>query len=201
MDPLIIALLCFVVAAILAAVDLFVPSGGVLALSSFLAATISVYFGFRSSSTAGMMMLTVLLIAIPIFMVIALRVWPHTPIGRRIILRAPQTVQAPQTATIDPLVELIGQIGVAQNSLLPSGHVRINHRNYNALCESGVIEAGQQVEVIAVRQRNLIVVPSSVPSREAAARASAQAASPPHKLGESLLDLPPEDLGLDTLEG
>jgi membrane-bound ClpP family serine protease len=201
MDPLVIALLCFTVAAALAIVDLFVPSGGVLALSSFLAAVISVYFGFRSSSTAGMMMLSVMLIAIPVFLVVALRVWPYTPLGRRIILRTPEAVHAPQAATADPLLELVGQIGVAQNSLLPSGHVRINHRNYNALCESGVIEAGQNVEVIAVRQRNLIVVATTVPTRPTATSASVKADVKQQKLGESLLDLPPEDLGLDTLEG
>lgn len=198
MDPLVIALLCFTIAAALAVADLFVPSGGVLALSSLLAAIVSVFFGFRSSSTAGTMLLVVMLVAIPVFLAVALRIWPHTPLGRRIILRTPEPVAPPQAAAIDPLLVLVGQVGVAQNSLLPSGHVRINHRNYNALCESGVIEAGQSVEVIAVRQRNLIVVATTLPVRPGV---GVPAETKPQKLGESLLDLPPEDLGLDSLEG
>ena len=198
MDPLIIALICFVIAAALAVADLFVPSGGILALSSFLAAVMSVFFAFRSSPTAGTAMLIVILVAIPIFIVVALRVWPHTPLGRRIILRTPEAVAAKQAPTIEPLHELIGQVGVSQNSLMPSGYVRINHRNFNAVCESDIIEAGQNVEVIAVRQNNLVVVPTTLPLRPKAMDGQDAKKA---KLGESLLDQPAEELGLDSLEG
>lgn len=199
MDPLLIAVLCFLLAAGLAAADLVLPSGGGLALASLLSAAISIFFAFRSGPTAGAMMLMLLLIAIPVFMMAALRLWPHTPIGRRIILTPPteRESSASETATTDSLLELVGQTGITQNSLLPTGHVRIDHHNYNALCDCGVIEAGEVVEVVAVRQRNLVVVPTTVPVRSRVAHAESKTP----RLGESLLDRPPEDLGLDTLEG
>ena len=199
MDPLIIALICFVLAIALAVADLFVPSGGVLAIASFLTAVVSVYFAYRSSPAAGTMMLVVMLIAIPIFLTVALRVWPYTPLGRRIILRTPEVEPFQETSAADPLLDLVGQIGVAQNSLLPSGHVRINHRNYNALCEGGVIEAGQNVEVVGVHERNLVVVASTLPVQSQAATSRSETKA--KKLGESLLDQPAEDLGLDSLDG
>lgn len=201
MDPLLIAVLCFLLAAGLAAADLLLPSGGGLALASLLSAAVSIFFAFRSGPTAGAMMLVLLLIAIPVFMVAALRLWPHTPIGRRIILRTPAEREASSVTSTpaDPMLELVGKTGITQNSLLPTGHVRIDHHNYNALCDCGVIEAGQIVEVVAVRQRNLVVVPTTVPIRPKVAHAGVDSKSP--RLGESLLDRPPEDLGLDSLEG
>jgi membrane-bound ClpP family serine protease len=200
MDPLLIAILCFFLAVGLAAADLALPSGGGLALASLLTATVSIFFAFRSGPAVGATMLILILIAIPVFMVVALRVWPHTPIGRLIVLRTPaeRESSANQAGSADPMLALIGQTGITQNSLLPSGHVRIDHHNYNALCECGVIEAGQVVEVVAVRQRNLVVVPTTMPARSRFAHASD---SKPTRLGESLLDRPPEDLGLDSLEG
>lgn len=197
MDPLLIAILCFLLAGILAAADLMIPSGGVLAISSLLAAIASIFFAFRSSPTAGMLMLILLLIAIPIFLVAAIRVWPYTPVGRRIILKAPQE----ESTAVDPaaaqLQEMLGSIGVTQNSLMPCGYVRIDHRNYNAVTENGVIEAGQNVEVIGVQQKNLVVVLTSAGPRGA----ELPKLDPQQPgLGESLLDVPAEELGLDSIE-
>ena len=194
MDPLIIAILCFVLAICLAVADLLVPSGGVLAIASFLAALASIFFAFRSSSLAGQAMLILMLLAIPTFLVVGLRIWPHTPIGRRVILKTPPTAQAPG-GNSDLLDSMIGMIGRAENSLMPTGHVRIDHRSYNAQCENGIIEAGQWVEVIAVKQRNLIVVATTKARRE---KSDQTPAGP--ELGQSLLDRPAEDLGLDSLD-
>ncbi len=206
MDPIVIAVLCVVAAMVLAIADLFIPSGGMLAVASLLMAMIGVYFGFRSSSTAGLVTLSLILLGIPIFITVALHAWPYTPIGKRVILRTPGEDVKTQTTPDDPLLELIGQIGIAQNSLMPSGHVRLNHRNYNAVADGPIIEAGQAVEIIAVKQRNLIVVASrNRPTSDDVANDSPGNETGPKsgklpKLGESLLDRPAEDLGLDSLD-
>ncbi len=198
MDPLLVAILCLLLAGALAAIDLFVPSGGVLAISSLLAGTASVFFAFRSGSTAGLMMLCVILIAIPIFITVALRVWPYTPVGRRIILRTP-SAPVPPTAPPSEFEELIGKVGVTQSALMPFGYVRIEGRNYNAVTESGVIDPGSNVQVLSIQQRNLVVAITSLsPSVRLETPLKSEPTTPP--LGESLLDRPAEDLGLDSLE-
>ena len=58
MDPFYLALLLYLAALVLALVDLFVPSGGVLAILAVLSATACVLFGFRSGQIMGMSMLT-----------------------------------------------------------------------------------------------------------------------------------------------
>lgn len=198
MDPLVIAILCILLAGALAVVDLLVPSGGILAVLSLLAAVVSVYFGFRSGYTSGMVVLTVILVAIPVFLAVALRIWPHTPIGRRLILKAPEAHEVAVDPTLVQLQELVGQVGVTQNSLMPCGMVRIQRRNYNAMCDCGIIEAGQNVEVISVQQRNLVVAPTTL----SPARSLGQPMPDrePSVAKESLLDRPAEELGLDSLE-
>lgn len=196
MSPLVLAVICFIVAAVLAVVDLLVPSGGVLAVASLVAALVSVFFGFQSGYTTGVVTLTLMLIAIPLFIAVALRLWPHTPIGKRVILKAPEQPEQSLEPQQVEMQELIGQVGVTQNSLMPYGFVRLNGRNYNAVCESGLIEARQNVVVIAVQQRNLIVAVTSLsPTTPKVAAAEQPAAS-----NESLLDRPAEELGLDSIE-
>ncbi len=56
------------------------------------AALTSVYFGFQSGYTAGLITLVVMLVGIPLFIAVALRLWPHTPIGKRVILKTPRAV-------------------------------------------------------------------------------------------------------------
>ncbi|MCC6509787.1 MAG: NfeD family protein [Pirellulaceae bacterium] len=198
MDPLLIAILCFLLAGALAAADLLVPSGGSLALASLLAATVSIFFAFRSSYIAGVSMLVLLLVAIPVFLVVAIRIWPYTPIGRRVILKAPVSQPVQSNSPNAQLQELIGQVGVVQSPLMPYGFVRINRRNYNATCESGSIDAGQNVQVIAVQQRNLVVAITNLsPTTTLPADPSQLAAEVKN---ESLLDRPANELGLDSLD-
>jgi membrane-bound ClpP family serine protease len=196
MSPMVLAVICVVIAAVLAVVDLLVPSGGVLAVASLVAALVSVYFGFQSGYTAGVLTLTLILVAIPIFIMVALRLWPHTPIGRRVILQIPDQPDQPAAPAQSQLQELIGQIGVTQNALMPCGFIRLNGRNYNAMCESGVIEAKQNVIVTAVQQRNLIVASTSLAPSDSTRLKEPE----PTESQQSLLDRPAEELGLDSLE-
>jgi hypothetical protein len=180
-----------------------------LVVASLLAAIACIFFGFRSSHTAGMTLTVLILVAIPAFLVIAIKVWPHTPIGRRVILPPPSESAADADAGAGKLREMVGQCGIAQTALMPSGHVRIHNRNFNALTDQGVIEAGQAVEVVEVRQWNLVVVPSSRPvvaprqtnpSSTNNQTAANPAAAENAQAAPSMLDRPATDFDLDSLE-
>lgn len=196
MSPLVLAVICFIIAAVLAVVDLLIPSGGILAVASLIAGLVSVYFGFQSGYTTGVITLTLILIAIPLFIAVALRLWPHTPIGKRVILKAPDQPEPTATSDQAELQELIGQVGVTQSSLMPYGFVRLQGRNYNAMCESGFVDARQNVIVMSVQQRNLIVTSTNLPPTTPVVAQTPQAIEP----AESLLDRPAEELGLDSIE-
>lgn len=199
MDPFYLALVLFCIAIVLAFVDLFVPSGGMLLLLSAIAALACILFGFRSGNSMGMAMLTLVAASIPTFVYTAIKIWPHTPIGRRIILGPPESKAAGQSEP-DLLNSMIGSVLHAEYSLMPSGQISIGHRRFNAVAESGLIEAGQNVEVIGVKERNLVVRATQAPlSMRDDERRSPP--SPPEMAPESLLDVPAEQFGLDSIDG
>ncbi len=205
MDPLYLALLLYLAATALAVVDLFVPSGGMLLLLATLAAVAAVLFGFRSGHSVGMGMLTLVIATIPSFVFLAIKIWPHTPLGRRIILKLPTSEPSGAGVAAEPLQELVGCVLLAETAFLPTGQLRVGHRRFNAVAESSFIEAGSHVRVLAVRERNLVVRVTDEPLTVQASAATRETA--PHgPAGESsdeeasLLDRSAEELGLDSLE-
>lgn len=204
MDPLYLALLLYIAAIALAMVDLFVPSGGMLLVLATLAALAAVLFGFRSGNTVGMGMLTLVVATIPVFVFLAIKIWPHTPLGRRIILKLPSSALPAAGVEAEPLQELVGCVLLAETAFLPTGQLRVGHRRFNAMAESGFIEAGSHVRVLSVHERNLIVRATDEPLTVRAAAVhetvSRDLDSQSSEDGASLLDRPAEELGLDSLE-
>ncbi|MEZ6136612.1 MAG: NfeD family protein [Pirellulaceae bacterium] len=197
MDPIYLAFLLFAAAIVLAIMDIFLPSGGILLVLSAAAAIGSILFGFRSSNGMGMLMLTLVAASVPTFAYVAIRVWPHTPIGKRIILRTPKTEGHASTAT-SVMEAFVGQVLLADTSLMPSGQIKVGHRRFNAIAHSSWIEAGKHVKVIEIRDRSLIVRLTDEPLTEAVERRPA--ANLVAEEAPSLLDVPAEELGLDSLE-
>ncbi len=205
MDPASLAIALYFVALTIAFVDVFVPSGGMLLVLAAAAAVGSILFGFRASMTMGMSMLTVVAASIPILAAFAIRIWPKTPIGKRIILGLPpETPVTPETAKTS-LQDLLGKVVVAEYPLMPAGQLIIDHTHVNALADSGYIEAGERVEVIAVRERNLIVRITTKPLSQLfdtrlLPRNRETRDEPVDSKNASLLDVPAEELGLNSLD-
>ncbi|MCA9131765.1 MAG: NfeD family protein [Planctomycetales bacterium] len=204
MDAFYLALLLYIAALVLAFVDLFLPSGGLLIVLAVLAAFASILFGFRSGTAMGMTMLTIVAASVPAFAFAAIKIWPLTPIGRRIILGLPPQNAAKTSQDEESLQLLVGQVLITEHALLPTGQLRVGYRRLNAVAENGMIEAGQRVKIIAVRERNLVVRLSDEPitrdyrsevAQGPAADPSASTQEPPN-----LLDRPAEEIGLDSLD-
>lgn len=201
MDPFYVALLLYFAAIVLAFVDIFVPSGGLLIIMAALGGIAAVLFAFRSGNTAGMGMLTLVIASVPVFAVIAIRIWPHTPMGRRIILKLPESTAVSQVNADEPLLELIGKVFKTDTVLLPTGQLRVGYRRLNAMAESGFIEAGVPVKIVGVLERNLIVRMTTEPLTQAeSSPGQAPTKEDSGPTGDSLLDRPAEELGLDSLD-
>ena len=203
MDPFYLAILLYLAAAVMAVVDIFVPSGGLLAILAAVAATASVLMAFRSGTTMGMSVLTLVVASIPVFAILAIKIWPRTYIGKRIILKAPDGSN-PQQANKDMRLELVGTVVRADHALMPSGQIRVHGKRYNAVSEGAIIEAGQNVEIIGLKERNLIVryttAPPTASSRQPSDRSRDEGDQQQAKQPENPLDMPAEELGLDSLE-
>ena len=201
MDPFYLALLLYCAAVVLAFVDIFVPSGGMLLILALSAAFASILFGFRSGNTMGMTMLTIVIASIPIFAVVAIKIWPHTPIGKRIILSLPQHDADMAGSSDRKLTQWIGTLVRADSPLMPSGQIRIGSQYLNAIAESGVVEEGQNVEVIGVKERNLIVRPTQAGVTTAPVAQPAEPDANEEMVDDrNLLERPAEEFGLESFD-
>ena len=88
----------------------------------------------------------------------ALRLWPYTPIGRRILNLPPGEAEAIAGGPdYREKQVLVGQQGLAKSKMLPSGSVLIGGQHYDAVSESGPIAAGEPVEVVRVDGNRMLV--------------------------------------------
>lgn len=85
---------------------------------------------------------------------------PRTPLGKRLMLRAP-AVEAGQHGSAAPSAaeEWVGKSGVAETDLRPAGRVRIGDARLDVITEGGWCDAGAAIEVVGTRGNALLVRP------------------------------------------
>ena len=76
----------------------------------------------------------------------------------KVALKASQDVDAGYIAIDTELKNMVGQMGVADTILRPSGKIIINHELYDAIALTGYIERGTPVKVTGITSGQLIVV-------------------------------------------
>ncbi|PHY00883.1 MAG: hypothetical protein CK530_10315 [Planctomycetaceae bacterium] len=141
------------------ALEVFVPSGGVLGFVSITAIIAAVATAFLElGPVAGMAVLAVTVLAVPAVLALAFRWFPETPLGRRVLPLPPNPDDLlPDAQLRRSMHALVGRSGRAQSPLLPWGSVEIDGLPVEALSESGSIEAGAAVEAVGVQGTAIIV--------------------------------------------
>jgi membrane-bound serine protease (ClpP class) len=155
-------LILFGVALGIVALELVIPSGGLLGLLSGGAVIASVVSFFMYSATAGIVAILTYLILTPIVIVFGLKLWINSPLGRMVVLGGavtedeapppgpPGSMAGAAAARAADLRHLVGAAGVTITSLRPVGVVRIGDHRIEALAENGTIDPGQPVVVTEV---------------------------------------------------
>jgi len=171
--------------------ELFIPSGGVLgflAAVSVVSAIGLAYYHF--GPVVGTVVLAAEAVVMPVVVALALRWWPYTPIGRRILIQPPgnppDTSDEPDHA--HALEELVGKWGRAKSPLLPAGAVVVQGRIYDAVSQGQPIEKGQPIEVVEARGNHIVV------------RISSHESPPSETDEEDILSQPIDSLGLEPLD-
>lgn len=194
----------FLIALAIMTAELFVPSGGVLGTLATLAIIGSLVCAFRESWNVGATMFAVEAVVVPVFLMSAVKWWPHTPIGQRVLNPPPENSDdvLPETDPRYELRLLVGKFAVAKTKMLPSGIVVIDQRSYDASGEGTAIEPGQIVRVTGVDLNRLEVRPLVPEELAQAARelsvgtATARTAS---SSPDDILKQPLESLDLESL--
>ena len=194
MEPLAWSICLLIAAIALIALELFIPSGGLLSFLSAVAVLASVIVAFSAGPRTGLLMLVVTLIIVPAVLASAVRWWPHTPIGQLILIARPESPDdvLPDTEEYRGLKSLIGKVGRSKSKVLPSGAIVLEGRTYDAVSEGMAIDAGMAVKVIAVKTNRIIVRPTD----QALTSLAAQSANE----GGDVLSQPIESLGIEGFD-
>ena len=193
MDPLFWSLILIGLGFCVVVLELFLPSAGMLGVLAATLIIAGIVLGFMSDFKTGSIVLLCTVLALPGALVGLLKVWPHTPIGKRILLKDLQPDEILPQAKFSK--QLIGQLGIAKTKMLPSGIVLVNNEKYDAVSDGFAIEPGQPIKITAVEGNRIYVEPYDGDDKDLAESGDLPARD------RDLLSQPFEELELDSLDG
>lgn len=160
MDYWVWAVLLLVLGMCLGIMEVFFTSAGLLAFLSAASIVAAVMMGFQQGQVAGFVILILAMAGMPTAVVLAFKYWPRTSIGRRVLLSAPTSEDVlPDDRNKEQLKSLVGRVAKAKSKMLPSGVVIIDGHNVEAVSEGMPIEVGQEVRIVQVRGKRIVVRP------------------------------------------
>lgn len=140
-------------ALVLLAIDLFVPSGGILSMTAVVVAIAGVVCMWQVGEIWGAGSTLAVVVLGPVIGYYGIKLYRHTPMGRKLI-GAP-TEEEVEKARLSELEErkavqaLVGLEGVALTDLKPVGVIQLEGKRYDALSENFLIRKGSRVRVIS----------------------------------------------------
>lgn len=184
-----LALVCLVL-------EFLVPSAGLIGIGGAIALAAAIFVAFTESTSLGMTFTAIVALAVPLLMLAMIRIWPHTPVGRRMLNLPPAGSAGTGSAGTGPgedprmrqLRELIGRVGRARTDLLPSGQIEVDGRRYDAVASGAAIDRDSAIEVFSVEMGKIHVRPTD-------RKPPAPVSEPDRESTETSL----EELGLEDL--
>ncbi len=159
-DPWIWAVCLIVLGMGLAVLEVFFPSAGILGFLAACSILGGILLGFRQSAMVGTLILVVSIAGLPTALVLALKYWPHTAVGRRVLLTAPTREEVmPVDPERERLRAMIGQVAEAKCDMLPAGAIALDGRTVDAVTEGMPVDRGQRVRIVEVRGNRVVVRP------------------------------------------
>lgn len=187
--------------------ELFIPSGGVLGVVAAGAIVASLVVAFMSGIKFGVTMTLVTSVLVPLALMSALKWWPHTPLGRRILVTPSECEDdvLPETDLRYELRAMIGKCGVAKTKMMPSGMVIIDGQTFDAVGDGMAIEPGQVVKIVGVDMNRLEVRLSDSTRPGTTSPAAPQATNPTvirttNQSADDVLARPLESFGLEPID-
>lgn len=144
-------------AMVLIVTEICTPTFGLLGLVAIGCLAWAVYVCWNISNVLGIVAAIVAVVCMPIFIVIAVKIIPKTPLGRRLGLRKARSAPGEGTPEAEELQRLVGRETTAETLLRPSGTIRVDGRRIVAQSESGLIEKGTAVRIIQAAGTHVIV--------------------------------------------
>lgn len=186
LDPLAWSILLMLAGCVVLVLEVFIPSGGILAVLSAAAFVGAIVIAFQRGPVTGLVFIMTTVVAVPLVLVLAFHYWPKTRFGKAFLGELPTEAEV---LPDDPHRALLGRVGIARSKMLPSGAVEIDGQMIDALTSGKAIEPGQYVLVTEVRANRVVVRPAKENER------------PNRNIStDDMLSRPIEELGIESLD-
>jgi len=154
MNTILLSILLQLAAGVIVFAEIFIPSGGILAIIAMGLFGYSLFLLFSGVSiTAGSLTLGLDLIIVPIIFLWGFKRLGQSKVALQTQLSKDQGVVS-QSKDMDALV---GLKGIAISSLRPSGCAEINDLRVDVVSQGEYIENGTRIEVVAATGNQVIV--------------------------------------------
>ena len=164
----ILVFICAAIGFVILAVELFVPTAGILALCSGGCFIASVYCAWRAWYQTGQFVwwwsyVVGMLVMIPSVVSFGLYWVPRTTWGKSLLF-TPQTLDelTPFQDEELRLSKLIHQRGKAVTMFSPGGMAQVGRERFHAESEGVLIDAGEEIVVVGVMVNRLVVRPAAL---------------------------------------
>jgi membrane-bound serine protease (ClpP class) len=150
-----IAALFLLAGIFLLALEIFVPSAGILTITAVGCILWSIVVAFQVHWVVGTIFLATIAGLTFILPGIFLRIWRSSPMGRSMFLEPPKSAD---DEIASPYEELVGAVGRALTPLRPSGSAEINGKRTDVVADGGVmILEGEKIVVVSAAGNRIAV--------------------------------------------
>ena len=137
--------------------EVFFPSFGILGTIAAGCIIAGGVLAFRADGIFAVYLVLAFLL-VPTTAMAGLKVLPHTPIGKKLMLSGstfdPDEAAAGSGANLQ---EFMGRVGVAQTPLRPSGKAAFDGRRLDVVTRGEMVETGRPVKVVRVEGNRVFV--------------------------------------------
>lgn len=148
-------ILTFVMGITLLAIEIFIPSFGVIGIAGLILTMYSVMDSFASTQM-GFLILIVSALAIILTVTIYVKLGFDRNLFDRFILKNTNSSQRGYNSKNNHSV-LIGKNGITKTILRPTGRIEVEGNAYDAKSDSDFIGKDREVEVVAIKDGHIIV--------------------------------------------
>jgi len=128
--------------------EIFVPSGGVLAVAGVGGLLVSIYFGFVLSTLLGVLMIVTTIIALPMLFFYGMR---------KMTLDKKLSTDEGFHSEKSGLDSLLDKEGTAATNLRPSGTALISGKKVDVVTNGELIDKGTPVKVVKIEGTRVVV--------------------------------------------
>ncbi len=141
-------------------VEIFVPAGGLIGIAGGGAIVAAIILSYSQGGTsAGIIVLAAALVLTPVTIIVAFKLFPATPLGKRFILGT-SLGSGDDEGEEGPSGEgrvQVGDLGRAETVLKPTGVATIRGGRYSVLTQGEYLSAGTTIEVVRVEGNRILV--------------------------------------------